>query len=318
MNSGNMFVVLMLAFTLAVASTVQSQETHRWDSISYPELPTQFGDGTARPVIRNTEDGLQLSLSFGWTDEQAAADGFSLPDGTQIKLALHHPDGNATLPLDSSFNRGLITTGGRGYSSGAFQCRFPWQSNRMTEAWLEINMPQHSFWLELPYGFTRNPHSKKLPTARTGRPQALAKDATSDNVSMIQWQHVVYDVGEIQDDWRLTLKQANPFDASSELVLHRNDTEVGKSMFLWDLHSPRTKVTIIHADGSQLDSRAMSLRLHDDGMRRSDGFQFNRNPGNGESRDWGQMMIEIDDRTWQITMPSSLFRYVHGHADAGS
>lgn len=318
MNSGNMFVVLMLAFTLAVASTVHSQESHRWDSISYPDLPTQFGDGTARPVIRKTDDGLQLSLSFGWTDEQAAADGFLMPDGTRIKLALYHPDGSASIPLDSTFDRGLITTGGRGYSSGAFQCRFPWYGNQMTEAWLEIKMPQQSFWLELPYGFTRDPDSEKLPTARSGRPQALAKNALPDNALMIQWQSVIYDVGEIQNGWRLTLRQANPFDASSELVLYRNDTEVGKSMFLWELHSPRTKVTIKRADGSRLESRAISLRLHDDGMRRSDGFQFNRNPDDSESRNWGQMLIEVDDRSRPVTMPSSLFRYVHGHSDAGS
>ncbi len=59
----------------------------------------------------------------------------------------------------------------------------------------------------------------------------------------------------------------------------------------------------------------MNLRLHDDGMRRSDSFDFNRNPGERELRDWGTMIISIDGKESTLAMPSSLFRYVHGIAD---
>ena len=34
---------------------------------------------------------------------------------------------------------------------------FPWQRNRFDEAWIELALPHDKFWIEIPYGFTRNP-----------------------------------------------------------------------------------------------------------------------------------------------------------------
>ncbi len=62
---------------------------------------------------------------------------------------------------------------------------------------------------------------------------------------MIRWHGVHYDLGWIQNHWRLMLIQTNPFDGESEVELYREDSVVGKSMYLWDLHTPRTKVRIL-------------------------------------------------------------------------
>jgi hypothetical protein len=66
--------------------------------------------------------------------------------------------------------------------------------------------------------------------------------------------------------------QANPFDATTELVLYRDDTRVGASMYLWGLHEPRTSVAIVTAQGRTVGGQCVGLGLHSDGMRRSDTF----------------------------------------------
>jgi hypothetical protein len=309
-------MILVFALTLSINGLVAAQGLHKWEAISYPDLPTPFASGFVATSIRPTENGLTLSLSFSWANDDAEKDGFVPPDGKKIGLALHDAAGNKAEPIESNFDRELIAWGRRGYSSGSFQCTFPWSENEMSEGWLEIRMPNESFWLEIPYGFTRDPSADTLPVSRNGSPKLPpALEQFPNNTRLVNWKHVVYDIGKIQNRWQLILLHSNSFDASSEILLYRDDRKIGKSMFLWDLHSPRTKLSIKHANGFTLPSRAMSLRLHDDGMRRSDTFEFSRNPGNDDFRDWGTITIEVDDKQWVATLPSSMFRYVHGVAD---
>jgi len=131
---------------------------------------------------------------------------------------------------------------------------------------------------------------------------------------IVPWLEVRYDVGEIQNGWRLTVLQRNPFDAATEVVLYRDDHTLGKSMFLWDLYSPRTGVTVRESSGRVVASRKMQLRLHEDGLRRSDSFELYRNPGS-DDRDWGRLRVTVDDQVRELVVPSSLYRYVHGAAE---
>ncbi len=57
----------------------------------------------------------------------------------------------------------------------------------------------------------------------------------------------------------------------------------------------------------------MSLRLHEDGMRRSDTFHLSRT-GNSE-RSWGAIEVQVDEKTYRAIIPSSLYQYTHGHAE---
>ena len=309
-------ILIFVALVALSCSMVIGQEPHKWRSISYPNLPTEFASGTAEPTIRRSEHGIQLSLAFSWSDEDAKKETFKRPNGSEIKLRMHYADKKIVEPSNSTFDGELLTFGRRGYSSGAFSCTFPWSENEMLEGWLQISTGDTEYWLEIPYGFTRDPKLKKLPTAKTGPPKLPpALKPFPEKSYIVNWKHVNYDLGDIQNSWRLSLQHANPFDANSEVVLYRDDSAVGKSMFLWDIHEPKTKLSIKHENGFNLKSRVMSLRLHDDGMRRSDSFEFNRNPGNDNLRDWGTMVIEVGDKKWTTEMPSSLFRYVHGRAD---
>jgi len=49
-------------------------------------------------------------------------------------------------------------------------------------------------------------------------------------------------------------------------------------------------------------------------MRRSDAFHFNRYPSE-KGRGWGTAVVSVDDKTYEFSIPSSLFKYVHGITD---
>lgn len=312
-----LFSLFATSMFLSTCFDVSGQESHEWSKIAFPNIPTSFGSGEAVPSVRPSNKGIEFSLAFGWTEDDEIKDNFKRPNGSLIKLSLHDANGLKVEPIESNFEgEPLRLTGGLGFSHSSFSCIFPWSENEMLESWIEISTQDRSYWLEIPYGFTRNPKNKKLPTAESGPPQfPPALKPFPEKAQLVNWKHVEYELGEIQNGWRLSLLHANPFDARSEIVLYREDSKVGESMFLWNLRDPVTKLSIAQANGNQLTSRLMSLRLHSDGRHRSDSFEFNRNPGRDRMRDWGTMEIEVGDRQWKTTIPSSLFRYVHGVSD---
>jgi hypothetical protein len=188
---------------------------------------------------------------------------------------------------------------------------FPWGRNVLEGGWLEVNISGQTYWLEVPYGFTRNPVDP-LPTGGQGHGKpslipAMRTLGTGDRI--VHWSCVHYPLGVIQNGWQLDLQLSNPGDARAEVILYREDSEVGKSMFLWDLHSPRTTFAI-QRPGRILESTCMGIRLHEDGMRRSDSFWVNRDAA--ETRCWGTAIIKVDKATYRCVVPSSLFLYQHG------
>jgi hypothetical protein len=203
-------------------------------------------------------------------------------------------------------------TTGSGHS---YPFQFPWGNNVLEEAWIELHFPEQTYWLEIPYGFTRNPADPPAPPApQLGIPTlAVATKDLRPKDQIVPWVSVEYDLGEIQNKWSLSLKQANRFDGETELILYREDQQIGKSIHRWEMSSPQTTLKILRADGRSVGSICMSVRRHDDGMRRSDTFRIFRDPGN--ARDWGRMVITVDEKSYELVMPSSLFRYTHGVAE---
>ncbi|MCF6312274.1 MAG: hypothetical protein L3J39_07460 [Verrucomicrobiales bacterium] len=320
--------VLVLIYFLLSVNRIKAGESHDWQAISYPMLKCEFGGGDAWPSIKIASsqqmNGLQLGLSgiqfrlgFLWSKSEADKAGFSWPDGSEMKLRLHYPDGGIVEASESTFTEKLNAVPYEEPTSsgfeGSFYCVFPWGENEMQEAWLEIVFPERSYWLVIPYGFMRDPKAPELPVSEAGSaklPKALVKAPAK--VKLVNWERIHYDFGEIKNGWKLSLRHSNPFDAHTELILYRKDSEVGKSMFLWGLHYPLTQVSIKQDDGFVLRSRGMSLRLHDDGFRRSDKFEFYQNPSVDHRRDWGIMTIKIDEKEHTQIMPSSLFKNAHG------
>jgi hypothetical protein len=174
------------------------------------------------------------------------------------------------------------------------------------------------YWIEMPYGFARNPAEPEVSDRHRGLLQFPPTMRTlGDADVLVPSLHVDYDFGEIQNQWRLSLELSNPIDARGEMIVYRHDTQVGKSADLWELDSPRTSMDIQWPEGNALKGRQTGILLHDDGMRRSDLHSFNRWPSE-VGRVWGTVVVQVDDQRYSCRIPSSLFMYVHGVTDLGN
>src|ERR1019366_1093804 len=83
---------------------------------------------------------------------------------------------------------------------------FPWGTNALEESWIKVSMGAEHYWLEIPYGFDRNPKDPLPPSVPEGRPKfaAAMKDLTSHD-HVLHWQSVKYNLGEIQNHCGLSL-----------------------------------------------------------------------------------------------------------------
>lgn len=183
---------------------------------------------------------------------------------------------------------------------------FPWGQNKLEEAWLELRLKGRTYWIEIPYGFTRDPAA---PLARAepdaGLP-ALApamKNVSADD-RLVAWTKIVYDLDPIQNDWRLHVELANPFDARCKALLY---WEGGQ----WDLHAPRTSAKIVEDGGGVVAASQVGARFV--GSAREDAFDFCRYHGS-KGRDWGTLTITVDGKSTDAVIPSSLFKCTHGEA----
>jgi len=189
---------------------------------------------------------------------------------------------------------------------------FPWGPNALKEAWIAVTIGPERYWLEIPYGFDRNP-GDPLPPAAPGGPPTFARSMQSlaEHDHLVQWQNVDYDLGQLENGRYLSLKQSNPFDANSEVVLYKDPGQ--GSWQSWSLFSPRTVVRLLDTGGTEVNGRCVNLHLGNDGLRRTDTFYI-VDRGAKNTRCWGRIEISVDDQTNQVTVPSSLYKYTHGHA----
>jgi hypothetical protein len=288
---------------------------HNWEYITFPEV---LIDGKNSPTF---------SVGYGEKSQGFRLDIMDIMPGffktNVITARLYRANGEIVTPTAEGkqlLNKPISITTASPIPGVIIPAQvmtfFPWGTNTIEESWIEVFMGTERYWLEIPYGFDRNPNEPLPPSIPGGRPKFVtAMKSLTDHDHVLRWQNVQYDLGKIQNGWQLSLIQSNPFDAESEAVLYRDDSVVGKSMYLWDLHTPRTSLRVLDADGSVINGFCVSLRLHDDGMRRSDTFDIGRN-GFDDQRSWGQIEITVDGKSYRVVVPSSLFKYTHGHASA--
>jgi hypothetical protein len=316
------FFLACLVFAInALAHGAQAGSTnvHASNGIEYPPLVVPDinpGRLNVRVGSGSGDEIPQLRFDVMWSAKRDEPLPAIIADPSKFTVQLHLSDGSVILPKTDGRRQSWIgiSLGGVTYS---LIYVFPWQRNVLEEAWVEFVLPGQRYWVELPYGFTRNPADPLPPEAKRGRPAfPSTMRALDESDRLVPWLHVDYDLGKIQHGWGLTLKLANPFDAQAEAILYRDDSKVGKSMFLWKLDTPRTTMKIRTTKGRAVEAHAMGIRLHDDGMRRSDDYSFNRYPADG--RDWGTAVIKVDEKTYDCVVPSSLFKYTHGFADPGN
>jgi hypothetical protein len=191
---------------------------------------------------------------------------------------------------------------------------FPWGPNTLEECWIEVSMGAERYWLEIPYGFDRNPEDPLPPSIQGGPPKMVpAMKSLTKHDHVLRWQSVHYDLGKIQNGWRLSLIQSNSVDAAGEVVLYREDVKIGTATS-WETNSPATALSVLDASGTIIGSHCTDVHIQDGGMERSNMYDIARN--GDDKRCWGQIEISVDNKSYRVVVPSSLYKYAHGHASA--
>lgn len=283
---------------------VADADEHRFARLAYPAIEGAFGPGTR---LEFDLFGTSLrSVAFGVTED--------VLEGLEVRM--HLVDGRVVEPGEDPFPNML---GGHAHggprTAWIRTAPFEWQGNSLDEAWVSVDLgPRGRYWLEMPYGLIRDPDGP-LPDddtrERPGYAPAMKELGARDRI--VPFRHVEYEVGELQRGWQLVARVSNPFDPHVELELYRDDGGVGQSAYRWAMDEPTTSATFITRGGARLPSMRMLTRLHEDGLRRSDHFKFNRRPGG--RRSWGALELRVGEETRTIRVPSSLYLYTHGTAD---
>jgi hypothetical protein len=123
---------------------------------------------------------------------------------------------------------------------------------------------------------------------------------------VVRWDNVRYDLGRTASGRELKLIQSNPFDAQSDVNLYSDSKSE-------NVYSPRTQVRQVEGDGTVITGRCVNIHVGDDYLGRTDTFNLIER-GTEVPRDWGKIEVRVKDETWNVTVPSSLYRYCHGHA----
>jgi hypothetical protein len=184
---------------------------------------------------------------------------------------------------------------------------FPWGSNTLEESWIEVTIAPERFWVEIPYGFDRNPAGPLALSTTNGPPQFVpAMKSLTEHDHVVRWENVHYNLGQTEDGGELSLVQANPFDAVSDVDLYNYPKTQ-------NVYSPHTDVRLLDADGNVVKGQCVNLHLGDGHLRRTDTFDL-ISRGADDLRCWGKIEISVDGKPYHVIVPSSLYKYIHGHA----
>jgi hypothetical protein len=319
-----MTMTIALVFSVLVSlGAADAQEPaaparHTWTEIRYPDLTQPWSHGRQVGVMLapDADAGrLAVHLFLSFEDSRPEDDALfaAMFEDPKVEVHLHQPQGAIASPAGGQ----PVCRGGvhrMGCTSVTLTCDFAWLADPLAEAWIEIRGDRSTAWLEVPYGFTVNGASLDTNARPDGGPPQRAEQCKGflDGHQVVPWTSVTYEVGQLDDGSRLSLRQSNPGDGRSEVVLYRDPAGVGQFADRWDLHEPRTKVHLRVSATETVGARAIEVRLHDDTLRRSDVHALHR--VTGRQRSWAELVVAVEDQERRVWLPSSMFRFVHGHA----
>src|ERR1700730_1276120 len=168
-----LWVALTAAHTSAQdAAAAKSQLHDGWEEIEYSPLtvPWKGKPRDLRVSLRNGTKDFTLCFSNGFRRGEDS----QFIEPAQITAFLHYAGEKKVIAGKTEFKGwGWIS-----FSSGPGYIRrlnyvFPWGRNVLKEAWVELRLPGQRYWLEVPYGFTRNPQERLSPAIAPGRPPAI-------------------------------------------------------------------------------------------------------------------------------------------------
>jgi hypothetical protein len=285
--------------------------TNIWEYISYPwPSAPEF-------MVRPGEQWKQISLGLR-LDIMNIQQGFQFFKTNAIAARLYRANGQVVEPTaegSKTLNRPISSSWSARLPDGKYAPQvmtyFQWGTNALEECWIEVTIGQERYWLEIPYGFDRNPADPLPPSIPAGPPTFIpSMKLLTGHDHVVRWQSVHYDLGQIQNGWRLSLIQSNSNEAESQVVLYREDVKIGTSTS-WEINSPATALRVLDANGAIIGSHCVDVHIQDGGMERSNEYAIAINGGN--LRCWGQIEISVDDKTYRVAVPSSLYKYTHGH-----
>lgn len=285
------WLLVLLALAIVGRGEKPSDERHHWERIEYPAISVPGSSGNVYLSIDSgSYDGVShLRFSVHWpTSSGTAGKERREPDikPGELTVRLHLADGKVVAPLHNGMDRWIGIGNGLGTDWSVLYF-FPWSENRLAEAWVELRLPQQTFWVELPYGFARNPDDPLLPDPDRGEPQfPPAMKALPAKDVLVPWLSVDYELGEIQNHWRLMLQVSNPFRPRAEVILYR------EAKVLWDLHKPTTALEV-RWPGGQDKGQCVGIRLTDL-LRRSDDYLLGGGAGPDKGRLWGKLVVHVE------------------------
>ena len=283
---------LSLAFTLsgglfageAQTNSQTQQPTNIWEYINYP-LATNLSKEPLAFLLSSGEQYDQISRGLR-LDIQNIVQGFRFIRTNGIAARLYRANGKICEPtLEGRKSLALPVAAATASYSGeelvpGVITWFPWGSNTLEEAWIEVTIGSERYWLEIPYGFDRNPADPPPPSIPTGPPIFIPPmKLLTGHDHVVRWQSVHYDLGQIQNGWRLSLIQSNSNEAESQVVLYREDVKIGTSTS-WKTNSPVTALQVLDANGTITGSHCIDVHIQDGGMERSNEYAIARYGGN--------------------------------------
>ena len=295
--------------------------TSIWQRVRYPPvaipgttgqpltfLVTSGGHGTGP-----REEPSHLRLDITWSARDGVPRPKAIASTSAVVVKLHLADGQVLTPPPQPDWLGV---GMGGWTTWSLTSILPWSRNALDEAWFEVRVADQTWWVELPYGFARNPEGPELPDRGRDVPRfPSGMLPLGANDVLVPWLTAEYEIGRIGSGALLSLKVSNPFDARASIVSYREPPmQVGPDTSRQNLDTPRVALAL-DAAGRRFAGRELARRLSDDRRTRTDDFTFDRMAGLPTGRAFGTLIISIDDQRYAVRVPSSLFAYIHGRTD---
>jgi hypothetical protein len=298
-----------------------SATRHRWESISYPKLSPWRKDLTRPKVeVENAgKKGMRITFSYDTPSEvEQKAHGKVDPERVEAHFYQHKAD---AMKLMGDFSCKTPDGSGPDWTERSFCCRhvyeIPWGPNNMSEAWVALQFRDHRFWVEIPYGFTRDPEDPLGWDGSTGRAAfPIPRGELTREDLVIPWEFVTYRLDDLPKGVGAWVNIANPFDASVELGFSRMDGDVRAPRAMVAVSARREQAAALGAPRAQdwkMNGYCTALALGPDSTR-TQLYHFPRCNLNSDARQWGTLLLTVGNSTRNFAIPSSLFQYVHGHA----
>ncbi len=311
----------MYAALVVLAGAPAPAATSIWQRIAYPPvtIPSTEREQMAFHVssgghkVGPREESSHLRFDVTWS----ARDGVPMPKtiagAGSVVVKLHVADGKV---LTTSSGLDWIGVGGGGWTTWSLVSTFPWSRNALDEAWFEVRAGGQTWWIELPYGFARDPEDAEIPDRDRGVPRfpATMLPLGPQDV-LVPWLTVEYELGRTHDGAVLSMKLSNALGASASVVVYREPPMVvGPDTSRQNLEAPRIAVNLETA-GRTLAGRELARRLSDDRHTRTDDFTLDRTLDLLTGRSFGTIAVTVDGQIFGVRTPSSLFAYVHGRTE---